>query len=128
MDDHLRVLPISSHLRDLQPVPPPSTDTPLSPQDQELKDLKESLKDSPPIGLLVDLCKTLDQVSIFIQLQRCDLTPLKVIPFSTVTLNELVYNLLAKQYFSARFGKKCLTLYTPSGHIHMPLHLDLYVA
>lgn len=63
MDDHLRVLPISSHLRDLQAVAPPSTTTPLSPQDQELKDLKESLKDNPPIGLLIDLCKTLDQVS-----------------------------------------------------------------
>ena len=66
MDDHLRVLPISSHLRDLQPVPPASTSTPLSPQEQELKALKESLKENPPIGLLIDLCKTLDQVSFFL--------------------------------------------------------------
>lgn len=65
MDDHLRVLPISSHLRDLQPVPPASTSAPLSPQEQELKELKESLKENPPIGLLIDLCKTLDQVSFF---------------------------------------------------------------
>lgn len=67
MDDHLRVLPISTHLRDLQPVAPPSTSSPLSPQDQELKDLKESLKDNPPIGLLVDLCKTLDQAKAVLQ-------------------------------------------------------------
>lgn len=67
MDDHLRILPISSHLRDLQAVAPPSTTTPLSPQDQELKDLKESLKDNPPIGLLIDLCKTLDQAKAVLQ-------------------------------------------------------------
>ncbi|KAK8390015.1 hypothetical protein O3P69_012907 [Scylla paramamosain] len=72
MDDHLRVLPISSHLRDLQVVAPPSTTTPLSLQDQELKDLKESLKDNPPIGLLIDLCKTLDQVPTGAKLGTCE--------------------------------------------------------
>lgn len=67
MDDQLRILPVSSHLRDLQPVPPVSASTPLSPQDSELKDLKESLKDNPPVGLLVDLCKTLDQAKSVLQ-------------------------------------------------------------
>ncbi|XP_045614608.2 RNA cytidine acetyltransferase isoform X1 [Procambarus clarkii] len=67
MDDQLRILPVSSHLRDLQPVPPVSAHSPLSPQDQELKDLKESLKDNPPVGLLVDLCKTLDQAKSVLQ-------------------------------------------------------------
>lgn len=64
VDDLLRILPISSHLRDLQPVPAVTSSTPLSPNDQELKDLKESLKESPPVGLLIELCKTLDQVQL----------------------------------------------------------------
>ncbi|KAK4309512.1 hypothetical protein Pmani_018864 [Petrolisthes manimaculis] len=67
IDDQLRILPISSHLRDLQPVPPISSDAPLAPQDQELHDLKESVKDNPPVGLLVNLCKTLDQAKSVLQ-------------------------------------------------------------
>ncbi|XP_071515756.1 RNA cytidine acetyltransferase isoform X2 [Panulirus ornatus] len=67
MDDQLHILPVSSHLRDLQPVPSVSIRSPLSPQDQELKDLKESLKDNPPVGLLIDLCKTLDQAKSVLQ-------------------------------------------------------------
>lgn len=34
----------------------------LSPREQELKDLKESLQDTQPVGVLVDCCKTMDQV------------------------------------------------------------------
>lgn len=34
----------------------------LSPRDQELKDLKESLQDTQPVGVLVECCRTLDQV------------------------------------------------------------------
>lgn len=67
VDDLLRILPISSHLRDLQPVPAVTSSTPLSPNDQELKDLKESLKESPPVGLLIELCKTLDQAKSVLQ-------------------------------------------------------------
>uniref|UniRef100_A0A673MM47 RNA cytidine acetyltransferase n=1 Tax=Sinocyclocheilus rhinocerous TaxID=307959 RepID=A0A673MM47_9TELE len=33
----------------------------LSPREQELKDLKESLQDTQPVGVLVDSCKTMDQ-------------------------------------------------------------------
>uniref|UniRef100_A0A8C2ZCD3 RNA cytidine acetyltransferase n=1 Tax=Cyclopterus lumpus TaxID=8103 RepID=A0A8C2ZCD3_CYCLU len=33
----------------------------LSPREQELKDLKESLHDTQPVGVLVDCCKTMDQ-------------------------------------------------------------------
>lgn len=36
----------------------------LSPREQELKDLKESLQDTQPVGVLVDCCRTMDQVSI----------------------------------------------------------------
>ena len=35
----------------------------LSPREQELKDLKASLQDTQPVGVLVDNCKTMDQVS-----------------------------------------------------------------
>lgn len=34
----------------------------LGPQDLELRELKESLQDTQPVGVLVDGCKTLDQV------------------------------------------------------------------
>uniref|UniRef100_A0A8D0G4Q8 TcmA/NAT10 helicase domain-containing protein n=1 Tax=Sphenodon punctatus TaxID=8508 RepID=A0A8D0G4Q8_SPHPU len=33
----------------------------LKPQDVELKELKETLHDTQPVGVLVDSCKTLDQ-------------------------------------------------------------------
>lgn len=36
----------------------------LRPQDMELKELKESLQDTQPVGVLVDGCKTLDQVGV----------------------------------------------------------------
>lgn len=36
----------------------------MSPREQELKDLKESLQDTQPVGVLVDCCRTMDQVSI----------------------------------------------------------------
>ncbi|XP_068246031.1 RNA cytidine acetyltransferase [Palaemon carinicauda] len=67
LDDQLRILPLSSHLKDLQPAPKPSADDPLLPHEQELKDLKESIKGDPPIGILVDLCKTLDQAKSVLQ-------------------------------------------------------------
>lgn len=35
----------------------------LSPREQELKDLKESLQDTQPVGVLVDCCRTMDQVN-----------------------------------------------------------------
>ena len=34
----------------------------MSPQEQELRDLKDSLQDTQPVGSLVKCCKTLDQV------------------------------------------------------------------
>ncbi|CAL4185238.1 unnamed protein product, partial [Meganyctiphanes norvegica] len=66
MDDQLRILPVSSHLRDLEAIPSASASK-LSPEEQELKDLKETLKENPPIGLLVNLCKTLDQAKAVLQ-------------------------------------------------------------
>ncbi|XP_030629872.1 RNA cytidine acetyltransferase [Chanos chanos] len=61
IDDQLNVLPISSHITNIKPVPPKSQEDGPSPREQELKDLKESLQDTQPVGVLVDCCKTMDQ-------------------------------------------------------------------
>lgn len=61
VDDQLTVLPISSHNLQVDPVGKP--DPP--PSEQELTDLKESLQDTQPVGVLVNCCKTVDQVSTF---------------------------------------------------------------
>uniref|UniRef100_A0A3P8W251 RNA cytidine acetyltransferase n=1 Tax=Cynoglossus semilaevis TaxID=244447 RepID=A0A3P8W251_CYNSE len=60
IDDQLNILPISTHMANIKPVPPKTQDG-LSPLEQELKDLKESLQDTQPVGVLVDRCKTMDQ-------------------------------------------------------------------
>lgn len=60
MDDELTVLPLSSHLLDVKPV----AKSEIEPHNAELADLKESLRDTQPIGVLVNCCKTVDQVSI----------------------------------------------------------------
>ncbi|XP_056622082.1 RNA cytidine acetyltransferase [Triplophysa dalaica] len=61
IDDQLNILPISSHNTNIKPVPPKTQDDGLSPREQELKELKESLHDTQPVGVLVDSCKTMDQ-------------------------------------------------------------------
>ncbi|XP_053141280.1 RNA cytidine acetyltransferase isoform X3 [Hemicordylus capensis] len=61
VDDQLNILPISSHVANIAAVPPRSQEDSLSPQDMELKELKDSLQDTQPVGVLVDSCKTLDQ-------------------------------------------------------------------
>eukprot|EP00066_Takifugu_rubripes_P016602 XP_011605868.1 PREDICTED: N-acetyltransferase 10 [Takifugu rubripes] len=61
IDDQLNILPISSHMAEIKPVPPKTQEDGLSPREQELKDLKESLQDTQPVGVLVDCCRTMDQ-------------------------------------------------------------------
>ncbi|XP_072475293.1 RNA cytidine acetyltransferase isoform X2 [Notamacropus eugenii] len=61
IDDQLNILPISSHIANIQALPPKTQDDDLSPSDLELRELKESLQDTQPVGVLVDCCKTLDQ-------------------------------------------------------------------
>lgn len=57
MDDELNILPLSSHINDLNPIQR-ETEKTIS---QELKDLKQSLKDTQLVGSLVGEAKTLDQ-------------------------------------------------------------------
>ncbi|XP_037622753.1 RNA cytidine acetyltransferase [Sebastes umbrosus] len=61
IDDQLNILPISSHMANIKAVPPKTQEDGLSPREQELKDLKESLQDTQPVGVLVDSCRTMDQ-------------------------------------------------------------------
>ncbi|KAM9220824.1 RNA cytidine acetyltransferase isoform 2-T2 [Dugong dugon] len=61
IDDQLSILPLSSHIASIEALPPKTPDESLGPSDLELKELKESLQDTQPVGVLVDCCKTLDQ-------------------------------------------------------------------
>jgi N-acetyltransferase 10 len=61
VDDELNVLPISGG-KNVQALPPPSTEVEsTAPHQQELKEIKESLADSQPVGSLITLAKTVDQ-------------------------------------------------------------------
>ncbi|KAF0694993.1 Aste57867_14162 [Aphanomyces stellatus] len=59
LDDELNVLPISKHARAIEALPPVEND--VTPEQQELLDLKESLKDTQPVGALVAEARTMDQ-------------------------------------------------------------------
>lgn len=61
IDDQLNILPVSSHAASIEALPPQAPDENLSPSSLELQELKESLQDTQPVGVLVDCCKTLDQ-------------------------------------------------------------------
>ncbi|XP_069479483.1 RNA cytidine acetyltransferase [Ambystoma mexicanum] len=61
IDDQLDILPISSHVANIKPVPPRSQEDGLTPQETDLRELKESLQDTQPVGVLVESCKTMDQ-------------------------------------------------------------------
>ncbi|PNF34804.1 RNA cytidine acetyltransferase [Cryptotermes secundus] len=63
VDDQLNVLPISSHNLKVDPEGKP--DSP--PSEQELADLKESLQDTQPVGVLVNCCKTVDQAKALLK-------------------------------------------------------------
>jgi N-acetyltransferase 10 len=61
VDDELNVLPISGG-KNVRPLPPPTTDAEeAQPSKKELKEIKESLADTQPVGSLVTLAKTVDQ-------------------------------------------------------------------
>lgn len=61
LDDELNVLPISKHARKIEALPPSDSDSDLTKDQSELKDLKESLRETQPVGALVDQARTLDQ-------------------------------------------------------------------
>ncbi|KAL2917077.1 N-acetyltransferase 10 [Polyrhizophydium stewartii] len=59
LDDELNVLPLSAG-KDVKPMPR-AEEKILTPAETELADLKESLKDTQPVGALVGCARTLDQ-------------------------------------------------------------------
>lgn len=59
IDDQLNVLPISSKVLKVEPVDKQSIQ---SEYEEQLNDLKESLRDTQPVSSLINCCKTLDQV------------------------------------------------------------------
>ncbi|XP_021905351.1 RNA cytidine acetyltransferase 1-like [Carica papaya] len=61
MDDELNILPISSHIRSITPVPVKEDLEGLSEAERDLKNLKEQLNDDFPAGPLINKCCTLDQ-------------------------------------------------------------------
>lgn len=82
IDDELNVLPVSGG-KDVKALPPPDLDQPTSAAQQELEDLKESLRDTKPVGSLAALAKTTDQAKAL--LTFCDAISEKTLR-STVTL------------------------------------------
>ncbi|KAF4525079.1 hypothetical protein B566_EDAN001993 [Ephemera danica] len=62
VDDSLDVLPLSSHVLSLTPV----TEEEVGPGENaaQLSELQASLADTQPVGVLVALCKTLDQLEV----------------------------------------------------------------
>lgn len=62
MDDQLNILPLSSHLLHITPVPPRPKEDSYTEEERQLNELKESLQDTQPVGALVNNCCTVDQV------------------------------------------------------------------
>lgn len=60
VDDKLNILPISSHISEITAVPKGDS-TELSAEEVELNELKNSLRETQPVGSIITLCKTLDQ-------------------------------------------------------------------
>ncbi|PSN31816.1 RNA cytidine acetyltransferase [Blattella germanica] len=62
VDDQLTVLPISSHNLQVEPVEKVGSSS-----NQELANLKESLQDTQPVGVLINCCKTVDQAKALLK-------------------------------------------------------------
>lgn len=64
VDDQLSVLPISSHNLHVAPVDKSEESTE---NELQLEELRENLKDTQPVGVLVNCCKTLDQAKALLK-------------------------------------------------------------
>ncbi|CDF39550.1 unnamed protein product [Chondrus crispus] len=69
-DDELNVLPISSHVRAMSGEVTSTANRPTTENEPELKELKESLADTPPIGPLIAKAKTLDQAKALLRFEE----------------------------------------------------------
>jgi N-acetyltransferase 10 len=69
VDDQLNILPCSSKASlNIQSIAPKTEENSLTSEQIELKELCFSLKDTQPIGHLIDCCKTLDQGKVLLKL------------------------------------------------------------
>lgn len=68
LDEQLNVLPISSHIAKLEKEPLPSLDSGSA---KELSELKEAMRDTKPIGGLLNRCATLCQAKCLLRLLDC---------------------------------------------------------
>jgi N-acetyltransferase 10 len=69
LDDELNILPISSAAKTIQPLAAPKEDEDavLTPAEQSLAELRESLRDTMPVGALVGAAKTFDQAKAVLE-------------------------------------------------------------
>lgn len=65
VNDDLTVLPLSARTASIKTVDGSTSET--SQANEALEDLKESLRDTPPAGPLINLCKTHDQAKAVVQ-------------------------------------------------------------
>jgi len=64
LDDQLNILPLSSHVRNLEKV---TDKAGVSDYEEELSELKTSLQDTQPVGSLVGCCRTRDQAKALLK-------------------------------------------------------------
>ncbi|CAF1031679.1 unnamed protein product [Adineta ricciae] len=69
VDDQLNILPCSSNASlMIEPIPAKTEENSLTAEQIELKQLCHSLRETQPIGHLIDCCKTLDQGKVLLKL------------------------------------------------------------
>ncbi len=61
VDDQLNILPISSATLEIEALPPKSIEDSVTPEELELRNLKESLQGTQPAYSIVNQAKTFDQ-------------------------------------------------------------------
>ncbi len=67
VDDELEILPISSHSRSIKPIGNLSVGgQDVTPEEIDLKELKNSLRDTEVVGQLVNTARTLDQAKVIL--------------------------------------------------------------
>ncbi|XP_043209969.1 RNA cytidine acetyltransferase-like, partial [Amphibalanus amphitrite] len=67
MDDQLNLLPLSSHVLQLEALPKRSASDPPSASERQLTELRDSLQDTQPVGALVGCCRTADQAKALLK-------------------------------------------------------------
>ena len=60
-------LPLSSHIKHVSEVPAKSSEDGLTPEEIELRDVREKFQDSQPTGSLLNQCKTIDQAKALLE-------------------------------------------------------------